>query len=85
MLEPVANIKTLLIEGSCSLINCFHRVIANQSLCQQLKSSMGDIVTSLIPTMWLFINLFQIDGLSRSVVRLSNTEFSFSLTYSTDT
>ena len=77
MLEPVANIKTLLIEGSCSPINCFHRVIAKQSLCQQLKSSMGDIVTSLILTMWLFLHLFQINGLSRSVVRLSNTNFYF--------
>ena len=29
MLEPVANIKTLLIEGICSPINCCHRVIAD--------------------------------------------------------
>ena len=28
MLEPVPNIKTLLIEGSCSPINYFHRTIA---------------------------------------------------------
>ena len=28
MLELVANIRTLLIEGSCSPINCCHRVIA---------------------------------------------------------
>ena len=57
--EPVANIKTLLIEGSCSPINCYHRVIAKRSLCHQLKSSR-DIMASLNPTMLLFLNLFQI-------------------------
>ena len=34
MLETVANVKTLLIEGSCSPIYCCHRVIAERSLCQ---------------------------------------------------
>ena len=48
VLEPIANIKTLLLERNCSPINCCHRVIAKRSLCQQLKSSMGDIFTSLI-------------------------------------
>ena len=43
----------------CSPINCFHSIIAKRSLCQQLKSSMGDIMTSLIPTMWPSQNLFQ--------------------------
>ena len=42
MLEPVANIKTLLLEGGCSPINHCHRVIAKQSLCQQLKKFMGE-------------------------------------------
>ena len=42
MLETVANVKTLLIEGSCSPIYCCHRVIAERSLCQHLESSMGD-------------------------------------------
>ena len=37
MVEPVAIINTLLIEENCLLMNCFQRVIANQSLCQQLK------------------------------------------------
>ena len=49
MVEPIANIKTLLIEGSWPPIDC-HRVIAKRSLCQQLRSSMGDIMTSLIAT-----------------------------------
>ena len=48
MLEPVANIKTLLIEESC----------LSKNQCQQLKSSMGDIMISLIHTMILFLNLF---------------------------
>ena len=52
MLAPVANIKTLLIEGSCSPTNGY-RVIAKRSLCQQLKRPMGDI---MIPTMWPFLN-----------------------------
>ena len=54
MLEHVANIKTLLKEGSCPPVYCCHRVIADRSLCQQLRSSVTDIMTSLIPTMWPF-------------------------------
>ena len=47
MLQPVANVKTLLIEGSCSPVNCCHYGgIAERSLRQQLKSSMGDIMIS---------------------------------------
>ena len=61
----------LLIEGGCSPINICHRVIA---------SSLEDIMTSLLTTLWPFLNLIQIYGLSRSIVRLSYTEFSFSLT-----
>ena len=44
MLESVANIKTLLMKGGCSSINCCHHVIAERSLCEQLKSSVGDIL-----------------------------------------
>ena len=44
MLAPVANVKTLLVEKSCSPLNCCHRIIAEQSLCQQLKSSMENLV-----------------------------------------
>ena len=60
MLEPIANIKILLIELSCLPINCFHRVIVKRSWCQQFNISVGDIITSLLPTMWPFLNLFQI-------------------------
>ena len=37
MLEPVANIKPLVKEESCPPVNCRHRVIAERSVCQQLK------------------------------------------------
>ena len=60
MLENIANIKILLIEESCSPVNCCHRVIALRSLCQQLKSSMGDIMTLLILIMWPFLNIFKV-------------------------
>ena len=60
MLEPFANIKTLLLEGGCAQIKCFNRVISKRSLCQQLKCSMGDIMNSLSLTMWPFLNLFKI-------------------------
>ena len=46
---------------------------------------MAGIMTPLILTMWPFLNLFANGGLSRSMVRLSNTAVSFSLTYSIDT
>ena len=55
MLEPAGNIKTLLIERSCSPVNCCHRVIAKPSLCQQSQISTEDSMTSLIPTMWPFL------------------------------
>ena len=58
--DSVANIKTLLIEESCLPINWCHRVTTDRSLCQQLKSSMRGIMTSLIPLMWPFLNLFPI-------------------------
>ena len=44
MLEPVVTTKTLLIGGSYSPPNCCHGDIAGPSLCQLLKSSMGDLV-----------------------------------------
>ena len=50
MLEPVANIKTLLIEGSCSPITWFTWLSQNEACVKRLKNSMGDIMTSLIPT-----------------------------------
>ena len=79
MLEPAANIKTLLIEEGCSPINCFHGVIAKRSVCQQLKSSVRNIMTTLIPTLWRLSKLiFDFYDLSRSIERLSNTGFSFS-------
>ena len=34
MLKPVANIKILLIAGSCSPIICCHRVNAKGNMCQ---------------------------------------------------
>ena len=55
---PVANIKTVLIEGSCSPVNCCHKAITEQSLYQQVKSSLGDVMILLMPTMWPFLNLF---------------------------
>ena len=56
MTEPIANIKTLLIEGSCSL---FIQGYRKAKLVSTVKRSMGDIMTSLIPTMWPFLNLFK--------------------------
>ena len=56
LLESVANIKTLLIEGSVSLfslVNCCHN--CGRNLYQQLKSSLGDIIISLTHTMWLLL------------------------------
>ena len=40
---------------SRSPTDCCHRVIAEESLCQQLKSCMGHIMIALIPTMWPFL------------------------------
>ena len=37
------------------------------------------------PTMWQYLNISDFDGLSRSIVVLLNTGFSFSMTYSTHT
>ena len=48
------------VEGSCLPVNYCPRAIIEQSLCRQLKLSMRDTVTSLIPTMWSFLNLFSI-------------------------
>ena len=45
MLEPVVTTKTLLIGGSYSPPNCCHGDIAGPSLCQLLKSSVGDTMT----------------------------------------
>ena len=44
MLEPVANIKTLMIEGSGSPVHCCHKVTTERSLCQHLKVSMEDFM-----------------------------------------
>ena len=33
-LEPVANIKALLIKQNCSSVNCCHKAIVEQSFCQ---------------------------------------------------
>ena len=60
------------------------QVIAELSLYQLLKSSMGDTITSLIPTMWLYLKLFQLDGRGRNVVRLSVIRLPFSLTCPSD-
>ena len=43
--------------GKLSLVNCCHRVIAERSLYQHLKRSMGNVVISLIAAMWPFLNL----------------------------
>ena len=51
MLEPVVTTKTLLIGGSYSPPNCCHGDMAGPSLCQLLKSSMGDTMTLLIPNL----------------------------------
>ena len=80
MLQLVSNIKTLLIEVRI-IVKSYRRA----KLVPKLKSSMGDIMTSLIPTIWSFLNPFRFDGISRSIVRLSNTGLPLSLTYSTDT
>ena len=60
-----------------SPIICCHRVIAKRRLFEQLKSSIGDIMTSLIPTCGRFLTSFRFDGLSRSIVRLSNPDVLF--------
>ena len=44
-----------------------------------VHSDLGD------PTMWQYLNISDFDGLSRSIVVLLNTGFSFSMTYSIDT
>ena len=41
MLEPVANIKTVLIEGICSPVNCFHSDIAGQNVVSTVKKLYG--------------------------------------------
>ena len=33
MLQPIANVKTLLIEGSCSSINCCHKGFSQSEAC----------------------------------------------------
>ena len=45
------------IGGSYSPTNCCHRDIAGRSLCQLLKSSVGETMDLLTPTAWPCLNL----------------------------
>ena len=74
------NIKTLLIEGSCSPVNCFHRVISELSLCQQLKSCMRH--SDLVDPHNVFVSKF-ITDLMASVEAFKYRTL-YSLIYSTD-
>ena len=76
MLEPVANIKTLLIEGSCSSINSFHRVIAkfygrHHELVDRYNMAVLKFISDLMASVEAY--------------KAFKTGFSFSLTYFSDT
>ena len=60
MLAPVAKCQDFVDRGKL-LTN---KVVTGLILCQQPESSMEDIMTLLVSTMWPFLNLFRISGLS---------------------
>ena len=51
------------MKGSYLPVNRCHRVITERNLCQSINILLGhhdlDTMTSLIPTMWLFLNFFR--------------------------
>ena len=65
MLEPVANIKTMLKQLTNKLLSKGYRRAKLVSAVKKFYGRYHDLVD---PTMWPFLNLFRFDCLSRSIV-----------------
>ena len=81
--SPVANIKTLLIEGSCPPVNCCPQGYRRAKLVSNVKKFYGRH-HDLADRYNRFLTYFWFNDPSRSIVRLSIAGVSFSLTFSTD-